>query len=144
MSNHQALKESLALRLLKIIFSIYLIITLIITFIQMGSEYQRESNNIKTILQATEAIFKDNLTMAAWTFDSQQLTASLSGIQKVPSIIGLQISNLDKSPTWNQDFPIRLGTTLNENNKIIHFNKSTSFYLKLIPHHFQLKKMTLY
>ena len=143
MSNHQDFKKSLALQLLKVVFSIYLIITLIITFIQMGSEYQQESSNIKVTLQATEAIFKDSLTMAAWAFDSQQLTASLSGIQKIPSIVGLQILNMDKSPTWNQDFPIRLGITLNDNNKIINPNESTPFYLNLIPHHFQLKKNDL-
>jgi hypothetical protein len=94
MSNHQAFKNSLALQLLRVVFSIYLVLTIIITLIQMGSEYQQESKDIKVTLQATEAIFKANLTTAVWTFNSIQLAASLEGIQKTPIIVGLQILNM--------------------------------------------------
>lgn len=140
-----AFKNSLALRLLKIVFSIYLVITTFITLTQMVYEYQREKTDILKSLQATQTIFEGNLTAAAWTFDSTQLTASLEGIQKIPVIVGVQILNMNKPPAWIKPFPTRLGTILDTDNKIMSVNQSENSlknkpYIYLISHQFQLKK----
>ncbi|NOQ62899.1 MAG: hypothetical protein GQ582_00110 [Methyloprofundus sp.] len=143
--NSKKIQNSLVLRLLKVVFSIYLIITIFITLTQLVYEYQREKVAIIKNLQATQAIFEENLTAAAWKFDSTQLEASLVGIQKVPIIVGVQILQMEKSPTWSKAFPIRFGSILNKNNDIIQADPSIKTamnkpYIYLIPHQFQLKK----
>lgn len=143
------IKKKLALHLLKVVFSIYLAITILITVIQMTNEYRHEKNQIKTMLKTTQAIFEANLTMAAWTFDSSQIEASLEGIQKISTIVGIEIINMDKPPNWTKEFPIRRGMILNKSNLIVIIHKNQWIiqnipYLHLIPHHFQLKKNDIF
>lgn len=139
-------RKRLAVRLLNIVFSIYLIITLIITLTQMFNEYFREQNNVRKTLATTETIFSESLTTAIWNFDGMQLNASLDGILKMPKVIGIKINQMDKPSDWNKLFPIRLGTILNEQGKIESNHTIISEqqpYLQLIEHHFQLKKDNL-
>lgn len=134
-------KKRLAVHLLNIVFSIYLVITALITITQMISEYQRVQHQIKNTLVITEAIFADSLSTAAWTFDSVQLSANLDGILKMPAIVGIKIDNMDKPPDWQQPFPIRLGSILDDQQRIISLNKTQNQpYLQLIAHRFSLKK----
>ena len=139
-------RKRLAVRLLNIVFSIYLIITLIITLTQMFNEYFREQNNVRKTLATAETIFSESLTTAIWNFDGIQLNASLDGILKMPKVIGIKINQMDKPSDWNKPFPIRLGTILNEQGKIEANNTIISEqqpYLQLITHNFQLKKDNL-
>jgi diguanylate cyclase len=122
-------RKTLAVYLLRVIFSIYLGITVFITTTQMLGEYWRSLDRIRIILISVESIFLDSLTTAAWTFDSAQLEAHLDGILKVPVIIGIKIDDMEEPPDWKRPFPIALGTTNNDQS-----------YLQLIEHSFQLKK----
>ncbi len=85
------LKKRLAVHLLNVVFSIYLLITVLITLTQMGSEYRRVQDHVETDLVTTEAIFSESLTTAAWTFDTPQLDANLEGMLKMPAIVGIKI-----------------------------------------------------
>ncbi|MCX7096781.1 MAG: diguanylate cyclase [Methylococcales bacterium] len=140
-------KRSLAALLLRIVFSIYLFITVLITLAQMSSEYWRESKQVNNELAATEAIFADSLTSAAWTFDSAALAANLNGILKIPTIVGIKIDDMDKPPDWAEPFPIRLGITADNTPSfsVEAFNhwSDRKNYIKLIGHTFQLKKNNL-
>ena len=102
-------KKRLAVHLLNVVFSIYLVITVLITLTQMFSEYRRVQDHVKNELSTTEAIFSESLTTAAWTFDTPQLSANLDGILKIPEIVGIKIADMDKPPDWKKPFPIRLG-----------------------------------
>jgi len=138
-------KEPLAFRLLKVVFSIYLLMTIVITLAQLANDYQRENKETSKLLQTTQAIFAANLTTAVWTFDAMQIEASINGIQKISEIVGIQISKMDKPPNWKKPFPIQHGLILNSHKQIVHIQQAQEVlvnqaYLRLIPHHFQLKK----
>lgn len=60
------LKKHLAVHLLYIVFSIYLLITLAITLGQMLSEYNRAKEHVITALKTTQTIFSESLATAAW------------------------------------------------------------------------------
>ncbi|TAN70929.1 MAG: diguanylate cyclase [Methylobacter sp.] len=144
-TTERAKTNPLAVYLLRVVFSIYLGITVFITLVQMMSEYQREHEHVKTALAVTQAIFSESLTAAAWTFDSPVLSANLDGILKVPAIVGVKIDQMDKPPDWKKPFPIRLGTTADDNQPIISIaqflvNWKAKPYLQLIPYQFQLEK----
>jgi diguanylate cyclase (GGDEF)-like protein len=137
-------KKRLAVYLLNVVFSIYLLITVLITLTQMFSEYRRIQDHVKTALATTEAIFSESLTTAAWTFDTPQLSANLDGILKMPAIVGIKIDGMDKPPDWKKPFPIRLGTIMNDEQRVINMNQAQNQpYLQLIAHRFQLKKNDL-
>ena len=145
MSN-RVIKKRLAVHLLNIVFSIYLVITVLITLTQMFNEYLREQNNVRKTLATAEAIFSESLMTAIWNFDGMQLNASLDGILKMPKVVGVKIDQLDKPSDWPKPFPIRLGMVLDENNEI-KLNGEIPIqdkpYLQLIPHSFQLRKDNL-
>lgn len=113
----------------------------------MSSEYWRESTQVSNELAATEAIFADSLTTAAWTFDTAALIANLNGILKIPTVVGIKIDDMDKPPDWTHAFPIRLGITSDNNPgfsvEAFHHWDDRKSYIKLIGHTFQLKKNNL-
>ncbi|NOS88367.1 MAG: hypothetical protein HOP34_07455 [Methylococcaceae bacterium] len=140
-------KRPLAVLLLRIVFTIYLCITVLITLTQMSSEYLRESNQVSNELASTEAIFADSLTTAAWTFDTASITANLSGILKIPAVVGIKIDDMDRPPDWTEPFPIRLGITSDNGPSFSveafqHWSDRKN-YIKLIGHTFQLRKNNL-
>jgi diguanylate cyclase (GGDEF)-like protein len=107
----------------------------------MGSEYRRVQDHVETALTTTEAIFSESLTTAAWTFDTPQLDANLDGMLKMPAIVGIKIDGMDKPPDWKKPFPIRLGTIMDDEQRVISMNQAQDQpYLHLIAHRFQLKK----
>ena len=85
------LKNSLALRLLKVVFSIYLIITVIVTLLQMFNEYLIEEHYVKNSLNISQSIFQQSLTQSAKDFDLEQLSAIADGILKQPTLVGIEI-----------------------------------------------------
>lgn len=138
-------RKRLAVRLLNIVFSIYLCITVLITLTQMYNEYLREQDRVKQTLAIAETIFSENLTAAIWSFDAEQLNASLEGILKMPKVVGIKIDNMEAPLRWRKPFPIRLGEVLDEQERIKHNGILVidQPYLQLISHHFQIKKEKL-
>lgn len=136
-------KIRLGVYMIRVVFSLYLTVTVSITLLQMTGEYLRELNHIKNDLIVTQAIFADSLINAAWTFDTAALTASLEGILKIPDIVGVKIDGLEKPADWKKPFPIRLGTIANTAPFVANlslFDWHTKPSLQLIAHSFQLKK----
>lgn len=95
MKNLSHLKNSLALRLLKVVFSIYLCITVIVTLVQMAGEYALEERFAKDSLVINQAIFQESLTKSAWDFNFNQLSSIADGIMKQPTIAGIEIATED-------------------------------------------------
>ncbi len=148
MKNAPQLKNSLALRLLKVVFSIYLAITLVITLIQMVNEYLLEAHFVKNSLVISQSIFQESLGTSIWNFDHQQLTATVQGILKQQTVVGIQIRDEQNK-------------VLIQQGQIITDDASTVFiqqgiqqplaYISLFPYSFTLShdkkpigKVTLY
>lgn len=86
-----AIKHSLAIRLLRIVFSIYLLITCAITSVQMTNEYLFEKDSIRENLMAYQSIFYEGIANALWNFDFKQLNAMMDGVYKLHDIEGLYV-----------------------------------------------------
>ncbi len=82
---------SLAVRLLRVVFSIYLSITLLITGTQMYNEYSLEKDAIVANLQAYENIFGSGIATALWNLDDDQLHATLEGVALLKDIAGVRL-----------------------------------------------------
>lgn len=141
------LKNSLAFRLLKVVFSIYLIITVIVTLLQMFNEYLIEDHYVKNSLNISQTIFQQSLTQSAWDFDLEQLSAIADGILKQPTIVGIEIVGAEIS--------IQKGQILNKQAMpvLLQNGQETTLpsYIRLFSHSFDLAhenksfaKVTLY
>ncbi len=86
---------SLAVRLLRIVFSIYLVITILITGSQMYNEYQLEKSAIRSNLEAYESIFGLGIATALWNIDDEQLNATLEGVVRLRDIAGVWLQDID-------------------------------------------------
>lgn len=129
------IRHSLAVRLLKIVFSIYLCITVLITLAQMLNEYYLEEMSVKQNLLVTQSIFEKNLAGLIWDFEHEQLLVTAQGILKLPDIVGIKIFTDNNEPL------VKIGQITNKNNQIIlKDNKHTaSPYLSLFTHKFVLQ-----
>ena len=94
MSLHQLpLKDSVATKLLQIIFGIYFVITLIVTLVQMGSEYLYQEETIQSEIQALPKFFETQIANALWTINYEQIRFTLIGMQKTRSVTGVRIED---------------------------------------------------
>jgi signal transduction histidine kinase len=148
MKNAPQLKNSLALRLLKVVFSIYLGITVVITLVQMVNEYLLEAHFVKNSLIISQSIFQESLGTSLWNFDHQQLSVTVEGILKQQTVVGIEIVD-DQNKIL-----IQKGQILNNNAMPVIIEQGIQkplAYLSLFPHRFNLLhdkkpigKVTLY
>jgi signal transduction histidine kinase/CheY-like chemotaxis protein len=87
--------RSLAVRLLRVVFSIYLCITVIITGVQMFNEYMFEKEGIRTNLKAYEGIFYDGVGTALWNLDVEQVIAMMEGVDQLHDVVGVKVHDSD-------------------------------------------------
>jgi len=137
MKKFTLLKNSIALRLLRVVFSIYLIITIVITLIQMTNEYLLEERFIRDSLIVNQAIFQENIAGAIWNIDDEQLVVIVQGILKQPALVGVKIVDengnrlIKKGQILNDEFkPVLL-----ENDKEVPLS-----YISLFQHSFNLRR----
>jgi len=137
MRNFTLAKDSIALRLLKVVFSIYLIITLGITLIQMTNEYLSEEHFVRDSLTASQEIFQENITAAIWNLDDGQLQVTVQGILKQPTLVGAKVMDETGNSLIKQGKILneKLQPVLLENNKELPLS-----YISLFQHVFNLTR----
>lgn len=86
-------KDGIGLRLLRYVFGCYLIVTLIVTSVQLITEYRQAKSNIFSQIHELEASFKDSIMSSMWSFDTPQLEVTLAGITKIDIVAGIKIIN---------------------------------------------------
>ncbi len=87
------LKHSIATRLLKVVFSFYLILATAVTVGHMIAEYMHTRNRVLQELVILEKTFQPSLEQALWELNKAQLHSTLKGIMELPNIVGVQIVN---------------------------------------------------
>lgn len=83
--------HSLSWQLLKAVLSIYFLITLLVTLVQMGVEFMHTRNMIKHELVLAERTFYPALATALWEINHEQLEALQQGIIDLPLISTMRI-----------------------------------------------------
>ena len=87
-------RHSISIRLLKIVLSIYFLLTFLVTSAHIYIEYTAAKDDIKSELVVTERTFRDSLTETIWNMDEFQLKITAEGITQLPSVIGVEIYNV--------------------------------------------------
>lgn len=81
--------------MMRVIFSIYLGVTCLITGIQFLSEYLKTQDSILRELTQLEETVRGPIATSLWQYNQSQLNALVAGLVKMPIIEGVDV--LDKS-----------------------------------------------
>lgn len=89
--NTPRVSSPLGRRLLILVVLFSSIITIVISVIQLNSDYKRDINNINSTLQSIKDVHLESLTSNVWTADSREINKQLDGMLHLPSIQYLEI-----------------------------------------------------
>ena len=84
-------KKGIGLRLLRYVFGCYLIVALLVTGIQLVSEYRHVKNDVFGQIYDLERTFKKSFANSIWSFDTTQLEVTLFGMTKIDTVSGIKI-----------------------------------------------------
>ena len=88
-------KNSVGYKLLKIVFSVYVLIALIITAFHMYSEYKNTKNIIFEDMLNIENSFEPQIANGVWHYDEKLINQVMNGILSNRTIIGVSIRSED-------------------------------------------------
>ena len=86
-----ALLDSIATRLLKVIFACYFIVTVVVTCIQLVAEYRHTEARLLREIEAMQHTFGPGITDAMWRFNDEVLQGILSGVKELPVVRGVKV-----------------------------------------------------
>lgn len=90
--------KSIATRLLKTVFGIYLVIATAVTIGQMVLEYKYQKSSIKEGLKDIQATFQHSLALNIWEMNQASIHSTIGGIIKIPTILGIKIQDRNERP----------------------------------------------
>jgi diguanylate cyclase len=86
--------NNLTQKMLRVVFSIYLTVTLFITSAQFFVEYLKTRDAILVELHQLEETVQGPISISLWQFNQTQLNELVAGLVKMPIIVGVDISNV--------------------------------------------------
>lgn len=84
-------ENSIGIRLLRYVFGCYLVVTILVTCIQLVAEYRHVKDGIFDELVNLEHTFKHSFGESVWTFDTNQLASTLKGMSEIDIVVGIKI-----------------------------------------------------
>jgi len=89
--NFTKVKYTVGYKLLKMVFSLYVVIAIFMTLIHMYSEFNHEKSIIMQDMKHAEKLFEQQLITGIWNFDVALLENVITSILSSRSIIGMSI-----------------------------------------------------
>ena len=83
-------RNSIATKLLKVVFSFYVIIAVGVTVVQMVLEYQHQKESIRSDLVKMQKTFEQSLAIDMWQLDKKGLSSALDGMLEQAMITGVK------------------------------------------------------
>lgn len=83
--------KNLSQKMMRVIFSIYLGVTCLITGIQFLTEYLKTQDSILSELKQLEETVRDPISSSLWQYNQNQLNVLVAGLVKMPIIEGVDI-----------------------------------------------------
>ena len=92
-NNTTGIRKSIATKLLKVVFSIYVVIAIGMMIGGMTMEYRYQKDNIIRDLEGIQGTFEHVLANDIWQLDRQGLQSTVEGILEIPVVVGVEIHN---------------------------------------------------
>ena len=116
------LRHSLATKLLKVVFGLYLIVTVIVTITQMMLEYDNVEKEVSDRLEQIPGEYNPGIAKAMWTYNTSVLTSLMQGMQRIPEIVGIKIEYEDEI--------LALGSVMQNGNSVYYSDNNKSDTVK--------------
>ena len=111
-------RQSIALHLLTTIFSVYFLVAVIVTVVQLYKEYQDTKATFYKEIQALPATFNRGIVDSVWTYNKELLQSILLGMHNLPIVVGIKVESIDHK------MDLQIGAVLNEKNEIAYYDSS--------------------
>ncbi len=103
--------QSIAARLLRIIFGCYFVVTLLVTAVQLSAEYKHTRTRVENEIEAMQHTFGPGIADAMWRFNDDVMRGILAGMKELPIVAGIKVVD-------DQGKLVRaVGTVLDEHGK---------------------------
>lgn len=89
--------NSIGVRLLKMVFGLYFLLTVAITVVQLIVEYEHAKYDIFHDIVDLAETLEDSLTRSLWSYNFEQMNATMIGIENVSIISGAKIIQPDST-----------------------------------------------
>lgn len=86
-----SLPHSIAGKLFRIIFSVYFVITAVVTAGQLVAEYRETEERFYGELRSVDPTFRDGISDAVWHFNRDGLNKILNGMLQSPVVLGVEV-----------------------------------------------------
>mgnify|MGYP000333159571 CR=1 FL=1 len=110
---------SISRKLLTKVLTIYILLTVIVTAVQVVSEYYITKSHIEDELKTLQKTFSGSLTRAIWELNVQQSVTIAQGLLAMPSIEGIILRD------ENGQVISRLGDAISNDNLEINYDKDS-------------------
>lgn len=87
------LKDSITIQLLKVVFSFYFVLTIIMTITHMTAEFLDTKANVTRQLEVIGNNFEPGLAHALWDMNLEQLQPTFLGMVQFPAVVGVKLEN---------------------------------------------------
>ncbi|MBF0288152.1 MAG: adenylate/guanylate cyclase domain-containing protein [SAR324 cluster bacterium] len=91
--NFVDIKNSIMVKLITAVFSIYFLVTMTVTLMHMVAEYRNTKDSIIKDLATYQQTFELGLATAIWYADDTQLKSIIAGMLKLPTIVGIEVKD---------------------------------------------------
>jgi len=88
-----SIKDSIATKLLKRVFGIYIIIAIIVTLIHIAVEYYYTKNSIIKELKTIYQTIENGLVLSLWDLDLEKTQSIINGGVILPSVTGISVED---------------------------------------------------
>ncbi len=119
------IKHSIAIELFKVLFTIYIILTVIMTSMHMYAEYQYAQKSIKNEIILLEKTFKQPLIESIWNFDEKQREILLNSIYNLKFITGIELISKDNITIFTMGDTNKKDEMVYSFHLIKHFNTNS-------------------
>ena len=111
-------RQSIALHLLSTIFSVYFLVAMLVTVVQLYKEYEDTKAKFYKEIQTLPATFNRGIVDSVWTYNKELLQSILLGMHNLPIVVGIKVESIDHK------MDLQIGAVLNEKNEIIYYDSA--------------------
>lgn len=133
-------KDSIAIKLFKVVFSIYFGLTLFMTVAHMYAEYQSTKTNIFKELKSLQQTFEPGLAKAIWDMNPEQLEPTLKGMVQFPSVVGVKLQENSLNQVYSEGLIQSETNTDESQGEIMNLGGLTGLFSYHFPIRYTNKK----
>lgn len=115
-----SIKNSISTQLLKTVFSMYIVLTIIVTVTHMTVEFYSTKDEVSVDLGVILNNFLPVIDRALWDMNLEQLQPTVEALERFPAVVGVKLEN-DRGETLGL-----IGTIREEDGKILNVSKDGS------------------